>query len=331
MKKNKKYKIDKYYQGDLGPKGDVGIKTSDFEDDFDVYEEKPKLYDYDNDIYDMAVSLDSFDNDCLDTHSYKEHYDQSFETKKNIKKEDSKSKSISHSISHDNIVGFDHVKSYYNANIEAEYKKKTQMIRHLTISCLLMVGCLSAISYLTFYDRASNVSSIYIDNKTGAVSDIQNLRQQIHEDTAVIVNKSIAEPANLIQKEEPKVVAPSIVNNYNFEQLNTGLTTLGYSLLAVLTAFMSFKGISLLGRSLRIKKEIKKSNALLTQFKTLMNSNNHQLETSQLISEQIILNNIFIERLSSNNNVVELIAINEKLKDTNSFINDHLIKNLKGE
>lgn len=334
MKKDKKYKLDKYCQADIRARGDIGIKINDFDFDYEEYD-VGKSYDYGNDIYDMDVFLESVDDTCLDEESCEEHYDHLFENESRSKKEYSKSKNISYRLSDDEIAGFERVKTYYNANIEANYKQKEEMVNRVIVSGILMVSIVLVTVYITFYNMASD--AIYIDHKTGAVSsasalsDIHDLRQQISKDTAVIVNKPLVEPAKVVPREEPKVVAPSIVNNYNFEQLNTGLTTLGYSLLGCLAAFLSFKGLSFWGRSRRLKKEIKKSNALLTQFKMLINSNNNQLETSQLISEQIILNNIFIERLSSNNNVVELIAVNEKLKDTNSFINDHLIKNLKGE
>lgn len=353
MKKNKKYTMNKYYQEDCGPKGDIGIQPNgydfgyDFGDDVEEYEES-NSYDYVYD-YDRDVSIDSVEDNCSDDfHFYDEHYDNLFDGKSRGKKEASKLKNISHRLSDDEIAGFERVKTYYNANIEANQKKKDKITSHIIMSGLLIIGFFSVTSYLTFHNIATNQPSlVYVSHETGKISDLPDLtisenpaisindinvlRKQINKDTGIIVNKPISEPVKEVQREEPKVVAPSIVNNYNFEQLNTGLTTLGYSLLGCLAAFMSFKGLSLLARSHRLKKEIKKSKSLLNQFKAFINSNDNQLETSQLISEQIILNNIFIERLSSNNNVVELIAVNEKLKDTNSFINDHLIKNLKGE
>lgn len=336
MRKIKKYKMDKYFKADIMPRGDIGIKTNDFDFDFEEYD-VGESYDYCNETSDMDVFLESVDDTCLDEDSCEEHYDHLFDYKNRSKKEASKSKNISYHLSDDEIAGFERVKTYYNANIEATHKQKEEMINRVILLGILMVSIVLVTVYITFYNMAND--AIYIEHETGAVSsvpalsvsDIHDLREQISKDTSVIVNKPIVEPAKVVPREDPKVVAPSIVNNYNFEQLNTGLTTLGYSLLGCLAAFMSFKGLLFWGRSRRLKKEIKKSNALITQFKTLINSNNNQLETSQLISEQIILNNIFIERLSSNNNVVELIAVNEKLKDTNSFINDHLIKNLKGE
>jgi len=346
MKKYTKYHYAKkdfhskksFYENrcDIGHKGVIGEKVN-----LDV-----NNYDYDfgddtgyNDYKvsdDSMMEIDTDMDDLVDDYSYNEHYENLFDTypkKKKSNKDSKKSKSLML----DEEAGFDRVKRYYVANMEANQKKKEKMIGLAITTGLLMVGIAVVSIYATFFNM-SEKSTVYIAHETGkfitsdlSVSEIHNLRQQISKDTALIVNKPLLESNKAAAKEEPKVVAPSIVNNYNFEQLNTGLTTLGYSLLGCLSAFVSFKGLSLWGRSRRLKKEIKKSNALLTQFKSLINTNNNQLETSQFISEQIILNNIFIERLSSNNNVVELIAVNEKLKDTNSFINDHLIKNLKGE
>lgn len=345
MKKYTKYHYAKkdfhskksFYEnrGDIGHKGVIGEKVKLEFNEYDFGDETGyndyKVSD------DSMMEIDTDMDDFMDDYSYNEHYENLFETypKKTKSTKDSKK---SKSLMLDEEAGFDRVKRYYVANMEANQKKKEKMIGLAITTGLLMAGIAVVSIYATFYNISEKSSTVYIAHETGKlitsdsnISEIHDLRQQISKDTALIVNKPLLESNKVAAKEEPKVVAPSIVNNYNFEQLNTGLTTLGYSLLGCLAAFMSFKGLSLLGRSRRLKKEIKKSNALLTQFKSLINTNNNQLETSQLISEQIILNNIFIERLSSNNNVVELIAVNEKLKDTNSFINDHLIKNLKGE
>ena len=68
-----------------------------------------------------------------------------------------------------------------------------------------------------------------------------------------------------------------------------------------------------------------------TDNQSISSYQDSQLSVSQLINDQIVINNILIERLQKNNNVVELMAINEKLNDASNFINNNLITNLKGD
>ena len=326
--------------GDLGPVGEICPVASDSHDFCYDFDEETSYIDDIKDEEDFDTSEFKYLTD-YELHEQRKrddkHYDRLFQTYRNSKKS-----STFHDEENDQ---FDYVKSYYSANIEAQQKSKNNVIKAAMMAgCSIIVGFLlvSAIASMAGGYKAANSEHTYVIQKNAVdsselqsikASEISSLRKLIH-DKQQIDNQSVIIPQDsqpIITKAEPVVnPAPSVVNNYNFDQLNTGLTTLGYSLIACFMAFFSFKGLSGITKSFKLKREIKKSKQLLDDFKGVISKQNNQLEISQLINDQIVINNILIERLNKNNNVVQLIAVNEKMKDTSQFINNNLITNFKG-
>lgn len=324
-------------KGDIGPVGDICPIASDSHD---------FCYDFDRETSSVNDEEDEEDFDATEfkyltdyeMHEQRKrddkHYDRLFKKYRNSKKS---------STSHDEEIDqFDYVKSYYSANIEAQQKNNAIKVATM-IGFSIMVGFLlvSIIAFMAGGYKAANTDHTYVIQKNAVesselqaitaskITDLGNRLREKHQiDNQGVSSRQESQP--IITKADPVVIpAPSVVNNYNFDQLNTGLTTLGYSLIACFMAFFSFKGLAGITKSFKLKREIKKSKQLLDDFKSVISKQNNQLEISQLINDQIVINNILIERLNKNNNVVQLIAVNEKMKDTSHFINNNLITNFK--
>lgn len=308
-----KFECDKFYpdpmicynsgkKGDIGPKGDVGLKIShevDYGFDFDPPYKKHSKNEKKEKEYEDIDSMFDFQD-----------YDEGDDIDDNTQLDE-----------------FGEVKKFYQAQIETEYLKKSNQAKFAGIVFAASVTCIMLLGGIVIYEQLKDNKSVYITDASGslkqsdgfppdALVSIQETHRKI-QPTLTEIN---------IPKLEEK---PSIVNNYNFDQLNSGLTTLGYSLLACFLTFFSFKGLFIIGKSFRIKKEIKRSKQLIERFNQTISNQDNQLSISHLINDQMVINNILIERLNTNSHVVELIAINEKMKDTNQFINNALIKNLK--
>lgn len=327
-------------KGDIGPVGDICPIASDSHDFCYDFDEEPSSVNDEEDEEDFDATEFKYLTDYQMHEQRKrddKHYDRLFKKYRNSKKS---------STSHDEEIDqFDYVKSYYSANIEAQQKSKNNAIKAATMAgCSIIVGFLlvSIIASMAGGYKATNTDHTYVIQKNAVdnseiqsitANEISSLRKRIHGKQQ-IDNQGVSSPQEsqpIITKAEPVVIpAPSVVNNYNFDQLNTGLTTLGYSLVACFIAFFSLKGLVGITKSFKLKREIKKSKQLLDDFKAVISKQNNQLEISQLINDQIVINNILIERLNKNNNVVQLIAVNEKMKDTSQFINNNLITNFKG-
>lgn len=326
-------------KGDIGPVGEIFSIESDIHDFCYDFDEETSSVNDEEDEEDFDATEFKYLTD-YEMHEQRKrddkHYDRLFGTYRNSKKS---------STVHDaDIHQFDYVKSYYSANIEAQQKSKNNAIKAATmvggsiIAGFLLVSVIASMA--GGYKAADSVYTYVIQKNAVESSELQSitanefssLRKRIH-DKQQIDNQGVSSPQEsqpIITKADPVVIpAPSVVNNYNFDQLNTGLTTLGYSLVACFMAFFSFKGLVGITKSFKLKREIKKSKQLLDDFKAVISKQNNQLEISQLINDQIVINNILIERLNKNNNVVQLIAVNEKMKDTSQFINNNLITNFK--
>lgn len=356
-----KYIEENYKVGDIGTQGDSGLKTSHDTHDFD-YEFESSDSPSDDAVsfhYEDDVTSDDFEYlTDYEMHNNRKQYDKQYERlfdtyKKTTKKSKVKSKST---FSDDEIAGFDYVKSYYIANMEAKQQAKAEKVKLATFMGFAFFAGFLIVVYSTFYNMgidSANNSSVYV-TQTEAIKaseiqlsemqlkkdDFSELRRRIQEKKQVDIASEISNVKKqtqqeikpvIIQAEQPVIKpVPSVVNNYNFDKLNSGLATLGYSLLACFAAFVSFKGLSSFSKSFKLKREIKKSKQLIDSFKLAISNQDDQLSISQHINDQIVINNILIERLQKNNNVVELMAVNEKMKDTSQFINNNLISNFKG-
>lgn len=353
-----KYIEDNYKVGDIGPQGDVGRKTSHDTHDFDYEFESSDSpsddglsFDYEDDQNDVTADDFKYLTD-YEMHDQRKHYDKQYERlfdtyKKTPKKSKVKSKST---FSDDEIAGFDYVKSYYIANMEAKKITKDKQVRIAMLVGFIFIASFILVVYSSLYNtgvNSANNSSIYV-TQTEAIKnseiklkneDFSELRRRIQEKKQLDMASEISNVKKqtqqevkpvIIQAEQPVIKpVPSVVNNYNFDKLNSGLATLGYSLLACFAAFASFKGLSSFSKSFKLKREIKKSKQLINSFNLAISNQDNQLAISQHINDQIVINNILIDRLQKNNNVVELMAVNEKMKDTSQFINNNLISNLK--
>lgn len=292
--------------GDIGPKGDVGLKIShevDYGFDFDPpYKKNAKKHSKKGKKEEEYDDIDSM----FDFQDYDDGEDIDYNTQ---------------------LDEFGEVKKFYQAQIEAEYLKKSNQAKFAGIVFATSVTCIMALGGIVIYEQLKDNKAVYVTDSSGSMQQLDVVKsgdlvsiQETHRKIQPTLT------ATNISKLEEK---PSIINNYNFDQLNSGLTTLGYSLLACFLTFFSFKGLSALGKSFRIKKEIKRSKKLIEQFKQTISNQDNQLSISHLINDQMVINNILIDRLNKNSHVVELIAINEKMKDTNQFINNALLNNLK--
>lgn len=307
--------------GELGPKGEVGVKisfdTHEFDYEFNETNDSKKSYDDKMDSY-----IDDFygDEEYENILQYDKQYDRLFDTYKRHDKK-SKSKKKSTTLSDDEIAGFEHVKNYYIAKIKAKQKAQSDRIKVAkTLFWASLVGITFLMVIFTINTNIDGVNNSYTYiTQQGEKSNQPNLIKQEPMDIAKTFVKVDSESI------------PSVVNNYNFDKLNSGLATLGYSLLICFIGLICFKGFSSFSKSLTLKKEFKKSKALIDNFNLTISNQDSQLSVSQLINDQIVINNILIERLQKNNNVVELMAINEKLNDASNFINNNLITNLKGD
>lgn len=306
--------------GDIGPKGEVGVKisfdTHEFDYEFDETNDSEKSY-----ADKMAYYIDDYSDDEYENlMKYDKQYDRLFDIYKRHDKK-SKSKKKSTTLSDDEIAGFEHVKNYYITKMATKQKAQSNMIKiakTLFLVTLTSITLVSLVLFLTVKSiDGSNNSYTYL-TKQGDKSNQLNLIKQ--------EPMNIAKPFVKVNSES----IPSVVNNYNFDKLNSGLATLGYSLLICFIGLICFKGFSSFRKSLTLKKEFKKSKDLIDNFNLTISNQDSQLSVSQLINDQIVINNILIERLQKNNNVVELMAINEKLIDASNFINSNLITNLKG-
>jgi hypothetical protein len=348
-----KYIEENYKVGDIGPQGDSGLKTSHDTHDFD-YEFESSDSPSDDAVsfhYEDDVTSDDFEYlTDYEMHNNRKQYDKQYERlfatyKKTAKKSNIKSKST---FSDDQIAGFDYVKSYYIANMEAKQKAKAEKVKIATFMGFAFFAGFLIVVYSTFYNMgidSANNSSVYV-TQTEAIKnseiklkneDFSELRRRIQEKQQVDMASEISNVKKQTQQEAKPVIiqaeqpVPSVVNNYNFDKLNSGLATLGYSLLACFAAFVSFKGLSSFSKSFKLRREIKKSKQLIDSFKLAISNQDDQLSISQHINDQIVINNILIDRLQHNNNVIELMAVNEKMKDTSQFINNNLISNFKGD
>lgn len=275
-------------------------------------------YSYDEDDFKYLTDLEDYKNSEKSDAIY-QTYSQ-YKMKKDLIK--------SNDPDYQDNAGFDYVKEYYASNI-LENQTRRRMIQFFFLTSISVLFFIS----LAFYRFTDNTPhAIYIQKNSEVKSSQGITKDEMDAFRMNFGTKAHGMPKEVIEKpKEIENTATSIVNNYNFDQLNTGLTTLGYSLLACFITFFSFKGLSTISKSFKLKREIKKSIRLLNDFKSVISQQNNQLEISQLINDQIVINNILIERLNKNNNVVQLIAINEKMKDTSQFINNNLIENLKGD
>lgn len=347
--------FDKYMDeinktGACGPKGDVGLKNSfdthdydyEFEESYDS--KKSEDIDVENDS-DFECDLDDF----ITVHDYeryqkKEQYDKQYDRLFATYPRDGKksiAKKKSSTFSDDQIAGFEQVKNYYIANMEAKQKAKATQVKVATmVGFAVCAGFLfvAAASAFKLGTDAGNASYTYITQEGQITqnetlieqSDLSNIRRKIQESNqTTMLQQDPLKVEKTVAKIEPAPI-PSVVNNYNFDQLNSGLATLGYSLLACFAAFVSFRGLSSFTKSFKLKREIKKSKVLIDNFNLAISTQDNQLAVSQLINDQIVINNILIDRLQNNNNVVELMAVNEKMKDASQFINNNLITNFKG-
>lgn len=326
-------------KGDIGPVGDICPIASDSHDFCYDFDEETSSVNDEEDEEDFDATEFKYLTD-YEMHEQRKrddkHYDRLFKKYRNSKK--------SSTFHDEEIDQFDYVKSYYSANIEAQQKSKNNAIKAATMAGgSIVVGFLlvSIIASMAGGYKSANTDHTYVIQKNAVdsselqaitaskITDLGNRLREKHQiDNQGVSSRQENQP--IITKADPVVIpAPSVVNNYNFDQLNTGLTTLGYSLIACFMAFFSFKGLAGITKSFKLKREIKKSKQLLDDFKSVISKQNNQLEISQLINDQIVINNILIERLNKNNNVVQLIAVNEKMKDTSQFINNNLITNFK--
>lgn len=356
-----KYIAKKNNVGDVGPQGDSGLKTSHDTHDFDYEFESSDSpaddtlsFDYEDDQDDVTSEDFKYLTD-YEMHDHRKQYDKQYERlfdtyKKTTKKLKTKSELT---FSDDEIAGFDYVKSYYIANMEAKQKAKDEKVKLATFMGFFFFAGFLIVVYSTFYNmgiEAKNTSYAAV-TQTEAIQlseiqlkkeDFSELRRRIQEKKQVDLASEISNVKKqtqqeikpvIVQAEQPVIKStphvPSVVNNYNFDKLNSGLATLGYSLLACFAAFISFKGLSSFSKSFKLKREIKKSKQLIDSFKLAISNQDNQLSISQHINDQIVINNILIDRLQNNNNVVELMAVNEKMKDTSQFINNNLISNFK--
>lgn len=334
-----KYIEENHKVGDVGSQGDSGLKTSHDTHDFDYEFENSEPHSDDSFSFQYEGDQDDVTSEDFEyltdyeMHDQRKHYDKQYERLfDTYKKTHKKSKNIKSksTFSDDEIAGFDYVKSYYIANMEAKQITKDKQVTVVTLVGFIFLAASLLFVYSSLYNTGVE-SSVYISqngilkNAERSINpeDIAELRQKIHK-----TNQTIAIKQNIV-KAEPPTPVPSVVNNYNFEKLNSGLTTLGYSLLACFAAFVSFKGLSSFSKSFKLRREIKKSKQLINSFNLAISNQDNQLAISQHINDQIVINNILIERLQNNNNVVELMAVNEKMKDTSQFINNNLINNLK--
>jgi hypothetical protein len=353
-----KYIEENHKVGDVGSQGDSGLKTSHDTHDFDYEFESSDSpsddglsFDYEDDQDDVTADDFKYLTD-YEMHDQRKHYDKQYERlfdtyKKTSKKSKVKSEST---FSDDEIAGFDYVKSYYIANMEAKQITKEKQVKVATLVGFIFLAASLLVVYSSFYNmgiESSNSSFVYVtQNEAMKASEIQlkkedfsELRSRIQEKKQLDMASEISNVKKqtqqeikpvIIQAEQPVIKpVPSVVNNYNFDKLNSGLATLGYSLLACFAAFVSFKGLSSFSKSFKLKREIKKSKQLIHSFNLAISNQDNQLAISQHINDQIVINNILIDRLQNNNNVVELMAVNEKMKDTSQFINNNLISNLK--
>lgn len=303
-------------KGNLGPKGDVGIKISNEVDyGFDYgsphkkskKEIKSKQNDDEYDDYDSMINFNDYD-------------DYDYEFIKGKKNDDD----FEYETQFDE---FGMVKSFYESQLETNYIQKSKQAKFAAFFFAASVTCFIGLACTIVYEKTNSQQSIYITNSDSSI--IQHQKEPI-KSSELISNQVVSDGNKSTSGHTPKIESkPSIINNYNFDSLNSGLTTLGYSLLTCFLAFFSFKGLSMMGKSFRIKKEIKRSKQLIERFKQTISNQDNQLSISHLINDQMVINNILIERLNTNSHIVELIAINEKMKDTNQFINNELIKNLK--
>lgn len=211
----------------------------------------------------------------------------------------------------------DEVKTYYNEYIlNKENLKREKFALWISIVAIVSVVTLSYI-ILSVGTTYSSKPIIYkADHKVDIIKqpDMVNTQKLISSTPTVKPNK----------------VEPTVVNNYNFEQLNTGLFNLGYCLLICFATFFGIKGFNLLGKSFKIKSQIKKSKSLIKEFNNAVNNGNY-IAISQEINEQLLMNNIIIERFNNNTNTIELMAITERLKDIGTVINKNILTDLHNE
>jgi len=299
-----KFEFKKFYSdstpcGDLGPKGDFGLKISnemDFGFDYDPPRTKSKKQnDFDDIDNESIIDYDDYDY-CTKGKKNDDYLEDEYE-----------------------LDPFGQVKNFYQSQIETNYIQKSKQAK---LAALFFAGTVTffiAWCGVIAYEGLNTNKTIYVASQHGGL--IQDKKQVEINSSTVIHQKLLSH--NKVES------TPAVVNNYNFEKLNSGLTTLGYSLLACFLGMFTFKGLSILGKSFRIKKEIKRSKQLIENFKQTISNQDNQLSISHLINDQMVINNILIDRLNKNSHVVELIAINEKMKDTSQFINSRLLNNLK--
>jgi hypothetical protein len=210
------------------------------------------------------------------------------------------------------------VKTYYSQYIANTGHQENERVRLYV--CICAIIAVITLSYITLSIGSSYESKPIIYKADHVVDTIKQ--------PVIVKNKEAisSTPTVVI----PNKVEPTVVNNYNFEKLNTGLINLSYCLLICFATFFSIKGFSLLGKSLKIKSQIKKSKNLIKAFNNAVNSGNY-IAISQEINEQLLMNNIVIERFNNNSNTIELMAITERLKDIGTVINKNILTDLHNE
>lgn len=288
-----------------------------------------------NDTISMARFEQAIDyQKIIDTQQEKYSNEVDYGFDYNHKKEDKEDINDTNDFNDDFGDDFGHVKNYYDQSLYQNMVKKKAHVKYAKFFFILMLTFFTLFIYTVFYKMIHESRQIvYMADKNEQdkalyQNEILSMRKKAQGISELQPVTAINIAHNKKLEQDQKIV-PTIVNNYNFEQLNTGLATLGYSLLACFAGFCSFKGLSSFRKAYKIKKEIKRSRNLLNSFN--VNSNDNQLAIGQCITDQIMLNNILISRLETNNTVVELMTINEKLKDTSHFINKSLMNNLKGD
>lgn len=129
---------------------------------------------------------------------------------------------------------------------------------------------------------------------------------------------------------EPVISTPQIIekteNHYHLESLNTGLKTLGYSLLGIFGVFFFIKTTKSLKKTMILHLAMKRSQKLLLAFDKAFKEKVNYLDFSTKISNQLVINNLLISHHSNKDDILKLIINTDQLKERLNFLETNLIK-----
>lgn len=197
-----------------------------------------------------------------------------------------------------------------------------------------------------FYEYGYNDSSFYCNDideydeyDDGYIFEFDDYKKNkaLIEKTKKIENKN-----NLVIKNNNKIfplipiglsITPACgiigLQSLSFISLTTqAITLVSISTIPViLTFYFIIKNSSIFGIKSRIKKEIKKTELLLNIFSKEFNLNK-DLTLTQKMNDQFLLNTLLIDN-SEKLNSIDLVVINEKLKNTIKVIEKNMIERAK--